>query len=400
MIDKGARRTAIIVARLGPYHVARLAAAGAALGRESCTAIEVAARSREYAWDPVEAEGFRRRTLIQGRDYEDVPPWERTRAMREGLDEERPDVVGVSGWGFPEARAAVRWCRQNGRVAILMSESQERDKERRWLTEALKRQIIREFDSALVGGDRHVDYLVRLGMERSRIVTGYDVIDNDYFARESDAVREDAAGRRSALALPRDYFLSSARFVPKKNLPTLLEAYALYQQQMAGAAWDLVLLGDGPLMPQILELRSRLGLEKSVFLPGFKQYQELPTFYGLARAFVLPSTSEQWGLVVNEAMAAGLPVLVSQVCGSAELVHEGENGYRFDPTNPVQLAGLMETLTRDEHRLRVMGLASQRIVQGRGPLTFGEGLLKAIEIGEAYLAARGPRPLPNPALWI
>lgn len=400
MIAKGARRVAIIVARLGPYHVARLAAAGAVLGAESCIALEVAAENREYAWDRVEVQGFRRRTLIQDRDYQDVPARERSRMMRDALEEERPDVVAISGWGFSEARAAVSWCRLNGRVAILMSDSQERDAERHWYKEAIKRQLIKEYDSALVAGERHAQYVVKLGMERSRIFTGYDVIDNHHFARGAEAARLDADGRRSDLGLPRDYFLCSARFLPKKNLSTLLQAFGQYREQAGLGAWDLVLLGDGPLMPQLRDERARLGLEASVLFPGFKQYDELPAFYGLARAFVLPSTSEQWGLVANEAMAAGLPVLVSKACGSAELVREGENGFRFDPMNPRELAGLMTKLTRADERLAEMGHSSRRIIDARAPSAFAKGLVEAIEIGETHLSLRGPRPIPNPALWI
>ncbi len=81
--------------------------------------------------------------------------------------------------------------------------------------------------------------------------------------------------------------------------------------------WDLVLLGDGPLKPTLLKLISSLGLESCVHLPGFKQYDELPVYLGLAETFIHASTTEQWGLVVNEAMASGLPVLVSNRCGCA-----------------------------------------------------------------------------------
>jgi glycosyltransferase involved in cell wall biosynthesis len=84
-----------------------------------------------------------------------------------------------------------------------------------------------------------------------------------------------------------------------------------------------------------------------VLFPGFRKGKELGTYYGLASCFILPSLQEQWGLVVNEAMAAGLPVLVSQTSGCApDLVQEGVNGFTFDPTNPMQLAELMEKIAQ------------------------------------------------------
>ena len=77
-------------------------------------------------------------------------------------------------------------------------------------------------------------------------------------------------------------------------------------------------------------------------MPGFKQYDELPIYYGLAGAFIHASTTEQWGLVVNEAMAAGLPVIVSERCGCApDLVENGRNGFTFDPYDVDALTHLM-----------------------------------------------------------
>jgi glycosyltransferase involved in cell wall biosynthesis len=149
-----------------------------------------------------------------------------------------------------------------------------------------------------------------------------------------------------------------------------------------------VVLVDGPLRPEILDLRARLGLEANVLLPGFKQYGELPAYYGLAAAFVLPSSVEQWGLVVNEAMAAGLPVLVSEVCGAAELVENGRNGYLFSPRTPASIASALARIHRDEPRCAVMGALSRDIVKQYGPEAFAAGLSQALRLGDAHRLAR------------
>jgi 1,2-diacylglycerol 3-alpha-glucosyltransferase len=97
-------------------------------------------------------------------------------------------------------------------------------------------------------------------------------------------------------------------------------------------ARDLVVCGDGDLRPRLHALARELGLEQRVHWPGFVQYPDLPVYYALADAFILASTIEPWGLVVNEAMACGLPVLVSDRCGCApDLVPEGQNGFTFKP---------------------------------------------------------------------
>ena len=156
---------------------------------------------------------------------------------------------------------------------------------------------------------------------------------------------------RTRFGLPQRFFLASNRFLPKKNLPGLLRAFAQYRTAAGADPWDLVLLGDGPLRPDVERLIADIGLAGAVHLPGFKQYPELPAYYGLAGAFVHASTSEQWGLVVNEAMAAGLPVLVSDRCGCApDLVAEGINGFTFPPEDHVRLAGLMSEVAAQPDR--------------------------------------------------
>ncbi len=117
-----------------------------------------------------------------------------------------------------------------------------------------------------------------------------------------------------------------------------------------------------------------------MILRGFKQYDELPVYYALAKVFVLASTTEQWGLVVNEAMASGLPVLVSSRCGcAADLVAEGVNGFGFDPVNVRQLAELMLRCANPATDLAGMARASREKVASWGVERFAAGLKQAAE---------------------
>ena len=110
---------------------------------------------------------------------------------------------------------------------------------------------------------------------------------------------------------------------------------------------------------------------------NFKPYDELPMYYALANAFVHPSTTEQWGLVVNEAIASGLPVIVSERCGCVPELVQG-NGFTFDPMDEHELASLlfrMATLSDDDRRR--LGDASYGIAANFSPERFGEGLERA-----------------------
>lgn len=370
---------AVCVPRIGPYHAARLRAAAT---RGDLVVVETRRTDGEYAWDEVrDLDGIPRRTLLSGSEGELASTAGIRQQMLETLDEVRPRGIAVTGWSEPDALAALEWSLGRGVPAIMMSESQERDASRSWLKERLKQAILGASSAALVGGAPHANYIARLGMPPGRIVPGYDVVDNDWFAQGADAARRHAPELRAALGLPEKFFLASNRFIEKKNLERLLEAFARYRAAAGTGGWHLVLLGSGPLEARLRTRVAELSLVPSVHFAGFQQYEALPQFYGLASAFVHASTTEQWGLVVNEAMAAGLPVLVSKACGcAADLVQKGRNGYRFDPLDVAEIAEMLRIVADDRERCLEMGQESRRIIADWSPTLFGENLWKAMEL--------------------
>lgn len=369
-------KVAVIFDRFGPYHVARLTAAAQYV---SLIPLELFGVSSEYKWDKVEGPD-NKVTVFLNQSKGGISPAKLFRALQQLLNTHQPDAVAINGWSDKGALSALYWCLKNGVPAIVMSESAAMDEKRIGWREAIKRNIVGFCAAGLAGGSRHTAYLVQLGMPANAIFTGYDVIDNDYFKNETERIRKHEPYAREKLGLPRRYFLASNRFVPKKNLAFLIQAFADYRRQAAGTPYDLILLGDGELQNQLLQLIDRLRLKQAVHLPGFKQYGELPYYYAFAEAFIHSSTSEQWGLVVNEAMAAGLPVIVSQRCGCVpELVADGVNGCSFDPFNAPALTRLLLTVSGNEDSLRLMGLKSRQIIGNWQPDQFGKGLLKAAE---------------------
>ncbi len=120
-------------------------------------------------------------------------------------------------------------------------------------------------------------------------------------------------------------------------------------------------------------------------MPGFVQIGPLSRYYGLASAFVLPSVKEAWGLVVNEAMAAGLPVMVSVTAGCrSDLVQDGANGFLFDPWDVNDIAGAMRRMEHlPEEARAAMGQRSRRIISAWSPKRFADGLLRAIWVARS-----------------
>ena len=139
-------------------------------------------------------------------------------------------------------------------------------------------------------------------------------------------------------------------------------------------------MGDGPLRETLKSKLSTLNLNEHVHLPGFEPYDELPVYYALANAFVHASTTEQWGLVVNEAIASGLPVIVSERCGCVPELVQG-NGFTFDPTNEGELtARLIEMASLSDQERKYLGDNSYGIAANFAPERFGEGLERAASV--------------------
>jgi glycosyltransferase involved in cell wall biosynthesis len=359
---------AFLVQRIGPYHHARLCA-WAAARPGAVKVIEFRPADAVYAWAVVKETGGYMRRQTHSREE-----------LCRALDELQPRVIVCVGYFDPEIHQAMTWALRKQVPLITCSDSTHYDGPRSWAKEAFKRRIVAAFDAALVAGCRAHDYLERLGLGGERQFQPWDVVDNGYFERGADLSRADELESRERLKLPPRYFLCVARFVLKKNLQRLVEAYARYAMQAGHEAWSLVLSGTGPLETELRACVAAAGLEKQVHFPGFLQYPDLPACYSLAGTFVLPSVSDQWGLVVNEAMAAGLPVLVSARCGCApDLVHEGKNGFTFDPENIEALAErLAQMAGLDQARRAAMGQRSREIIAAFSPGAFALGLEAAI----------------------
>lgn len=381
----------VIFHNVGGYHAARLRAAHSSFQRLGwhLTAIQVVNQTQEHPWGNVEQEiTFSLKTLMpaeQGLRETDYLPSSSTSVplLTRFLDELKPDILVIPGWGFPVSRTALAWSRRQGIPAILMSESKWDDEPRTWWKEQLKSWLyVRKYSTAIVGGKLHRDYLVQLGMAEDRIFFGYDVVNNEYFAQTATVARQNpvAARQRQPRIPDKPYFLAATRLISRKNVARLIEAYAAYRQQAGTQAWDLVVCGSGVEEPLLRQLLQNQQLEDCVHLPGFVTYHQIGDWYGLAEAFIHPALQEQWGLVVNEACAAGLPILCSRTVGACtELVQDTRNGFVFDPTST---ADMTQALLKVHHLSPMqrceLGQCSQQIVAQHSPQSFADGLLKAI----------------------
>ncbi len=395
-------RIVVIFRRFGPYHISRLSVAARYFDLH---AIEYAHSDTTYPWEALNGEfGFSRYSIVSQNPAKPADRHLAATRLYSTLSKITPVACALPGWSMSEAVMGLHWCTKNRIPSIVMSASTILDHDRVWWREWIKRQIVSQFSAALVGGTPQYQYLTQLGLSGDRIFSGYDVVDNEYFEMNATKVKRMAEQYRRQYSLPEKYFLVCARFIEKKNLKRLLHAYASFKNNYSNVCstsrqknekykmpWHLVLMGDGPLRQELEAKIKELEISEYVHLPGFKQYHELPVYYALANAFILASTSEQWGLVVNEAMACGLPVLVSNRCGCAQdLVKDGVNGFTFDPFSIESIAvALHKIAALSDTKLSSMGAESSRIIADWGPERFALGLQQAVACVRA-------RPVLNP----
>ena len=366
-------KVAAFLNNIVPYHDARW--------REfshlypSCHLVEISNRDefRSLEFTDGGESTYRRHTLFPGKIKADLGGAKVVRAVEQWLNKEHPDVVVLNGWSFPYNLRALAWSQRKGVPCVVCSESNEFDEPRSFLKEFLKRRIVSLCSAGLAGGTPQAEYLVKLGIPKERVFLGYDVVDSEFFQIKASEAKK--------TEIPDPYFFACARFSKKKNLPGLIRAYAEYRKGLdAVPPYELVIAGEGEERGDIERTIRELGLGTHVHLVGSKGYEELPAFYANASAFIHASTTEQWGLVVNEAMASGLPVLVSNRCGfAADLVREGENGWTFDPADEEKLALLMVKISVDESLRIAMGRKSREIIKAWGPSRFASGLGSAIQ---------------------
>ena len=295
------------------------------------------------------------------------------------LQQAEPDFIICGGYNYFASWQSMSWAQRNGVPFGLWSESTTRDfRGGRMLVEFLKMKFLRNCDAFVVPGRSSGEYLRTYGVSEEMIFTAPNAVDTQLFARKAAVVRSDAATHREALGLPARFFLFVGRLVPEKGVFDLLNAYGALAPELRKEI-GMVFVGDGAARSTLLQRAAAInpGCIQTV---GFAQREQLPAYYALADVFVFPTHTDPWGLVVNEAMACGLPVISSNAAGcAADLVESGWNGRVFSTGDVRQLASLMDELGRDADQRSAMGQRSNERIQQYSPEAWAEGMASAVQ---------------------
>ncbi len=370
-VDRKVPIIATLWATYGPYHVARVKAIEEAFGGQ---VIPISHCEYDPTY-PFFKEHLAGQIVLTKGSISEVRFLKAVWTSWRTLTAINPDLILAAGYERPETLGAVMAAKLRRIPIVLMMDNQATDSRRQWAKEWTKARYLRWFDGLAYAGPRNGEYLRKLGIPNQFECDGYDCVDNDRIANKVAQLKQSSSSKHA-----RPYLLCIARMIPKKNIARLLQAYAHFR---AGArdlesAWDLVLVGDGPEAAALKSLASSLGLESNVHFAGAEfDFDRIVHWYTFAQGLILAShESEQWGLVVNEALATGLPVLVSRQCGcSSSLVDDYVNGRLFDGHSVEQISEAIDWLHQQSGQRTQMSQRSMEIARRFSPQALARKIL-------------------------
>ncbi|HZR56188.1 MAG TPA: glycosyltransferase family 4 protein [Terriglobales bacterium] len=319
--------------------------------------------------------------------YEVLPSWRHrlgkynfllNSGVTETLRRSSPDVIVCGGYNYIASWQSAIWAKRHQIPFLLWVESTAKDqREGHLLLESMKSMFMRNCDAFIAAGVSSFEYLRSFGLPREAIFIAPNAVDIEFFTERADMVRADSAPHRLRHALPDHFALFVGRLVREKGVFDLLRAYSQLTPKIREEL-SLVLVGDGEAHSE-LKRRAAEIYPGRIDFAGFLQREQLVNYYALADMFIMPTHSDPWGLVVNEAMACGLPVICSNIAGCvADLVEDGRNGLIFPAGDSTALTNAMSALAGDAELRVSMGRRSKERILRNSPEACASGIAHAV----------------------
>jgi len=342
-----------------------------------------------FSWDVPLFEGYPWRALANAYSSPRLDRFfgSRVRGLGSVLHELAPDAVVITGWNQLPLLQALAACRARAIPAIVRGESNDQ-RARPWLARTALRALLSRFQAFLTIGTANRAFYLARGVPAGRIVDAPYAVDNERFARQAAELRADRDAVRGQLGIPPGAACLAfvGKLIAKKRPLDLVEAAA---RCSLTRPLHLLIVGDGDLRQQVAARSRSLGMNAT--FTGFLNQSEIARAYVASDCLVLPSDEgETWGLVVNEAMACGVPAIVSDRVGcGVDLVLPGETGERYPCADVAGLAAAIAAMAAEPADSARMGArAQQRVVEQFSLARTVTGTLEAIEIACSPRAAR------------
>ena len=285
------------------------------------------------------------------------------------LNEEQPDIVYLGGYFHIAYWTALVWCQIHRKKTILEMDSNRFDHDRITYKEKIKQLFVKRCNLGMTYGELSKSYFIDLGMPSKRIIIKPNVSSISLFNKSLEHSKPDCM-------IHKQYFIYVGRFSEEKNLLLLLESFKKAINPIKNEKWGLLLVGSGPQEIELKKYIEKNNIDNVIF-SGFVDKYDLKNYYNHSTVFVLPSTREPWGLVANEAMMCGLPVVISSQCGcSLDLIDS--NGYIFDPYHSQELTKILKSYINDEENILEQEAHSLKIIKKFTPKKAAECIQEAV----------------------
>jgi L-malate glycosyltransferase len=335
---------AFVWENFGPIHSERCrAVAELFVGRRRIVGIELIRKSGVYDWVSEQDGKFHKITLFDYASLDAIPIIAWVYAIVRVCIQQRATDIFFCHYEYCGTFLAACILRCLGQRVYIMNDSKYDDYTRYLPREVLKTILYVPYKGVVTASLRASDYHRFLGVSPSRIKLGYN-------CRSIVRIRTLAASPPAPGGVPfkERHFSFVGRMVPKKNHVTAIAAYKLYCQSVENPR-RLYFYGSGELEDVLLKRVKEEGLEEKIVFCGFLQNEEICKALGRTLALLLPSSEEQFGNVVIEAQAMGVPVILSENCGARDLlIRSGVNGFVVEPDNPAGFSYFMTALSEDE----------------------------------------------------
>jgi len=289
------------------------------------------------------------------------------------------DVVISAGWLDFASQIGFLLCKLTNKKFIIWSESTINESSwRRYITFPFVKFLVKQSDACVAIGTRSKEYLLKLGSISEKIFVGFSTVDIDLFRTKSKIYKKERKVIRKKLGIKtKRVVLYVGQFIERKGIIYLLKAFEELNKKYKDVT--LLLVGYGPLKEKLIDYVEEHGLHNVIFISHI-EVQKMPQMYSVADLFVLPSIEETWGLVINEAMACGLPVVTTEMVGSSvDLVKNFYNGLVVPERDYLSLHQSIQEIITDTKAITTMSKNSEELILNFTPKIVAKSFVKAVK---------------------
>jgi glycosyltransferase involved in cell wall biosynthesis len=290
------------------------------------------------------------------------------------ISDEKPDVIITNAFSLATLKLWWRSLFKNTMFIIWSGAVHHNSQPDSYLRTLQRKMLVRRASGFIAYGSKAKEYLISLGAEDEKIEIGINTVDTDYFRKETESIRSQAEVTNKT-----KHLLCIAQLSKRKRIDLLLPILKALVEKRRDILLEIV--GSGEDMDNLKSLARKLRVEQFVRFEGFKQKQDIPNYLAKADCFLFPTSFDIWGLVLVEAMAAGVPCIASVHTGATyDLIQEGTTGFSIDFSETGKVAERINWILDNPESAKKIRENAKNIVEEKASIQkSAEGFIRAVE---------------------